>query len=386
LAPILVLLAWQRLLVELLGLGLPTRILLEASVDFDKGAALARRSYRLIAVCGTMSAGVLGLTVTGFGRTAAAHWITIVLIGATCGAIVRVIAAMLRARGHAAGSITLEFVVPNLAPSLVFLSLAGIGVTLSGVAAGVVVMLANAVPALVGSAISGSMGRSSAIGGSTRRDVAGSLGFMWASLAAVAAWSLPLGLAPVVLPASGLEIFGLAVRVVSGGALVLSGLSSVWCPPLARAATAHDWTQFRKTFHHTRRDCVKFYLPVFVATLATIPIQIAVFKVDATQYAMAVAVICLAQAVNTGTGLTSEALLMARRQTLETLHYLIALVTSCILLIAGGEMIGAVGACAGFAIGLILRNLLSLYAIKIIPSRPRWDVSRSSGLVGSSGL
>ncbi|MBI2708723.1 MAG: hypothetical protein HYX34_03395 [Actinobacteria bacterium] len=385
--------SWSRVGGNLLAAGLPAYVLRRAAAmeaagrvaEADALVARARRAVNLLGggfgmVGAALMAAAAAVGLLHGDAALVAAW---AFVGAVAFASTRLMADVLKARGHVDLSLFAEFSLASVLLVVVVLMVRLAGGHLSagaGVALGAATLLAVPVTGwllLVDRGHPAERARRPAVAERRRAAAAVVLDrrslFHLTMLTAlnILLWTMPFLVLPFVVRARDVGVFGVAGRAVAVATLNIVALSSVYAPRFARHSSRGDRRGLRRDAATAVVLSVLCYLPFLAVFLAVPGRVLAVLGGSGFAAGKSLLVImAVGQLVNAVTGPCSDFLAMTGYERWEVASAATGVVVMLVGLVVLAPSNGIRGGAIAYAGALAVRNSVSFALMLIVLHRP----------------
>ncbi|MGB0465959.1 MAG: lipopolysaccharide biosynthesis protein [Pontibacterium sp.] len=173
--------------------------------------------------------------------------------------------------------------------------------------------------------------------------------------------NLPIIMAPLFAPYDEVGVFSIAYKLIMITVNILMVLSGFFGPRFAKAYAAGDTADLKRALQQSRIGSLLLFLPVFALFIAVPDQVMGIFGEEYRSGSDLLIVMITGQLIYASTGLVGLFLAMTYRARLELKISFSILVIMAALIAGLGSLYGITGVAWGFALGLALKNLVSLY-------------------------
>ena len=156
-------------------------------------------------------------------------------------------------------------------------------------------------------------------------------------------------------------IFGAAFRLINLGSIVLVTLAAFFGPRFAQLYADKNLAGLRKALRQSQLFSLMVYAPLFLLMMFVPQWLLGLFGDEFVDGAVFLMIMAVGQLINTATGLVGYMMNMMHREKIEFMITLSVLAGVFIMMMILGQIQGVMGIAIAYAIGMAIKNLLSLF-------------------------
>ncbi|MFK5892796.1 MAG: MATE family efflux transporter, partial [Pseudomonadota bacterium] len=188
-----------------------------------------------------------------------------------------------------------------------------------------------------------------------------SLWFIWIGMVLnVCFINLPIFVLPQIASTHEIGLFGVSFRLVMLSTTILVSLSALFGPHFVKYYQQNDTKNLKQELQQSQWYSLIAYSPFFIIFTLFPESVLTLFGNEFKQATSILIILALAQLVNSATGLVGYFLIMIEHEKIELITLIITLAITLPLMFILGNSYGVIGVTLAYAIGISLKNILSL--------------------------
>ena len=158
-------------------------------------------------------------------------------------------------------------------------------------------------------------------------------------------------------------VYAVATRFLILGLMFVQAIQQVMSPKISECLTLGEYKRAETIYRTTTAWLTLVSWPIYLMAMLYAPLLLSIFGEGYEQGAPAAVILCASMLIATACGPVDSMLLMGGRSTLSLINTGLALVVNVGLDLLLVPSLGATGAALGWAVAILLKNLLALWQV-----------------------